>query len=233
MKRILIFTFIILQTLTAFSQSETITYYPYQIRSINNLTGGLEISLCNYRDPTCTITFSNGTPISVGNIGLSYYTTDNSGNDIYSYDTNNPPSDGYFIGFPDNNPNTGMVKITSIPLVGFRLETFTNYTTTDMRGSGSNGYSNGGGYYNGNGYSNGGGYYNGNGYNNGGSHNHSSGTICKSCSGTGKCTLCKGAGYYWQDSGAYVGRTINEKVRCPSCNGSGNCQVCYGAGSIR
>lgn len=221
MNRILLLTAIILSTLTAFSQSKTITYYPYQVRTILPLTG-LSITPCNYNDPPVTISFSGDTPISVGSTGLSYHTTNNFGLDIYSYDTNRSNKVGFFITFPSNNdPDLGMTQIMVMDVLGNGdiSEIYTDYSTTDMRGSG--------------GYSNGGGYHNGNSYNNGGSHNHSSGTICKSCSGTGKCTLCKGAGYYWQDSGAYVGRTINEKVRCPACNGSGNCQVCYGAGKIR
>lgn len=76
-------------------------------------------------------------------------------------------------------------------------------------------------------------YYNGN---SGGSSSssYSNGRTCAGCSGTGRCTMCKGAGGYWiNDVGMYTGENIKEWTTCPACHGSGQCQVCYGKGFIR
>lgn len=54
------------------------------------------------------------------------------------------------------------------------------------------------------------------------------GIICKACSGTGKCTMCNGDGYYWlNDTGMYVGENRRTKVQCDP-----KCKVCYGKGRI-
>lgn len=68
---------------------------------------------------------------------------------------------------------------------------------------------------------------------NGGSGSSSSGRTCSGCGGTGRCTGCNGEGYYWADTGYYVGRNEKSKIRCSSCGGSGSCRVCYGNGVIR
>lgn len=73
-------------------------------------------------------------------------------------------------------------------------------------------------------------------YNNGSSSSSSSSSsqrTCSGCRGTGRCTLCKGQGWYWEDTGTYTGSSNKKKVTCPSCRGDGKCGVCYGRGSIR
>lgn len=61
----------------------------------------------------------------------------------------------------------------------------------------------------------------------------SSSSTCRSCSGTGNCTMCHGRGGYYHNAGTYVGDTGRSWTDCPACNGNGKCQVCYGRGSIR
>lgn len=61
----------------------------------------------------------------------------------------------------------------------------------------------------------------------------SSSSTCRSCSGTGNCTMCHGRGGYYHNAGTYVGDTGRSWTDCPACNGSRKCQVCYGRGSIR
>ena len=56
---------------------------------------------------------------------------------------------------------------------------------------------------------------------------------CRSCGGTGCCTLCGGRKQYWEETGLYTGNHTHTLVTCPSCNGSGNCKVCRGLGHIR
>lgn len=46
---------------------------------------------------------------------------------------------------------------------------------------------------------------------------------CKSCNGTGHCTLCKGKTWYKREGDYYD---------CPVCHSTGNCGVCYGKGTI-
>lgn len=61
----------------------------------------------------------------------------------------------------------------------------------------------------------------------------SSGRTCAGCSGTGKCTLCDGKGWYYQETGYYTGNSHKEKTTCPSCHGTGRCGTCHGNGTIR
>lgn len=60
----------------------------------------------------------------------------------------------------------------------------------------------------------------------------SSGTACTGCGGSGKCSSCGGDGYFWSDTGTYVGRTINKKISCGACRGTGRCGVCRGTGRL-
>lgn len=55
---------------------------------------------------------------------------------------------------------------------------------------------------------------------------------CSGCGGSGKCTSCGGDGYFWSDTGTYVGRTINKKISCGACRGTGRCGVCHGSGRL-
>lgn len=78
----------------------------------------------------------------------------------------------------------------------------------------------------------------GGGYNSFGGSGSSSGSsssssTCRSCRGTGNCTMCHGRGGYEHNAGIYVGDTGRTWTTCPACNGSRKCQVCYGRGSIR
>ena len=70
--------------------------------------------------------------------------------------------------------------------------------------------------------------------------NHTS-AICKGCNGTGKCTMCGGAGYLtcsvcygrgYTDSGRCAACDGRGKNICPACHGTGNCGVCHGTGKI-
>lgn len=84
---------------------------------------------------------------------------------------------------------------------------------------------------------NAGGGYNPNfsgGYNSdGGAGSSSSRTQCRSCHGTGKCTMCSGQGGYWlKDTGMYVGKNIDTYKTCSQCHGTGNCRGCGGSGSL-
>lgn len=82
-------------------------------------------------------------------------------------------------------------------------------------------------YYNAGGNGN----YGGPNYNSGSSS--SSGRTCVSCGGSGTCKTCGGKGYYYHDTGLYVGRTNITKTTCPVCSGTGRCGTCHGQGSIR
>lgn len=69
--------------------------------------------------------------------------------------------------------------------------------------------------------------------NSSGGYSSSSGSTCGSCRGTGNCTMCKGRGGYYHNTGTYTGTNEKTWTDCPACNGSRKCQVCYGRGSIR
>lgn len=61
---------------------------------------------------------------------------------------------------------------------------------------------------------------------------NSSAKTCSSCHGSGRCTMCSGDGYYWLQTGGYIGADIRRKQTCSGCGGSGNCRTCYGKGKI-
>lgn len=46
--------------------------------------------------------------------------------------------------------------------------------------------------------------------------------VCVGCNGTGKCDSCKGNGGYTTSSGTWL--------RCSRCRGAGNCGICHGHG---
>ncbi len=73
-----------------------------------------------------------------------------------------------------------------------------------------------------------GGYSTGSGYG-----SSSSGRTCAGCNGTGKCTMCDGKGWYYQEAGYYTGNSRREKTTCPVCHGTGRCGACHGNGTIR
>ncbi len=50
---------------------------------------------------------------------------------------------------------------------------------------------------------------------------------CGTCSGTGTCIVCKGAGRLSRTLGGSNGGYTTE---CSSCNGTGKCQLCSGTG---
>lgn len=61
----------------------------------------------------------------------------------------------------------------------------------------------------------------------------SSGRACVSCNGTGKCKTCDGKGWYYHETGYYIGRPGKTKTDCPVCRGTGRCGTCHGNGTIR
>lgn len=80
------------------------------------------------------------------------------------------------------------------------------------------------------------GYVPAGGYNSGtsGSGNSlSSGRTCISCNGTGRCTTCNGQGWYYHETGYYIGNSHQTRTTCPVCNGTGRCGTCRGQGIIR
>lgn len=70
-------------------------------------------------------------------------------------------------------------------------------------------------------------------YNSGNGSSSSSGRTCISCNGTGKCKTCNGQGWYYPETGYYVGRSGKTRTNCPVCRGTGRCGTCHGNGSIR
>jgi len=75
--------------------------------------------------------------------------------------------------------------------------------------------------------------YNGGNYSSSYSGSSSSGRACAGCHGTGKCTMCNGQGWYYQETGYYTGNSRKEKTTCPLCHGTGRCGTCHGNGTIR
>lgn len=62
-------------------------------------------------------------------------------------------------------------------------------------------------------------------YTGSGGDNNSKGRSCKGCNGTGRCSMCKGKGWY---KNSHNGKIYD----CPACHKTGECKVCYGKGYI-
>lgn len=98
----------------------------------------------------------------------------------------------------------------------------TTTTSTYSTGGNTSSYGAPGATYNGSVYNSG---------NSGGSSSSSGGSrantrpTCNDCHGNGRCTHCKGEGYYQLSYGGTV-------HTCTRCSGTGKCQTCYGRGYI-
>ena len=186
----------------------SITYYEYQMRTISSMG----ISASPGTGNAATVEFYGGIPSTCSHKNGKTYHLEYIGKEgkIEKY-----RGDDCLFLFDGSDYKKGFTKVADI--VGDIKACWDYSTNPNKKGSS---YGVGGSSGTGS-------------YNNGGTGSSSSSSTCRSCSGTGNCTMCHGRGGYYHNAGTYVGDTGRSWTDCPACNGSGKCQVCYGRGSIR